>query len=108
MQDSSTSAVPVRYTFVITNKVEMPLDSVKISLTDENLTESVLYSGTDGRATTLSMESQVNQISMSKPGFVSKDSVDYVPQPADSLGVKVILRIIRVRLDSLVRNDSIH
>lgn len=106
VQDTTTASLPVRYTIIVTDKSEIPLDSVKIQLTDENLDEYSFYTGKDGHAIAPTVESLVNQISASKTGYLSKDSVDYITKPSDSSGVKLILRVVRFRLDSLVKDTT--
>lgn len=96
-----STGASVRYTVIISDQAGAPLDSAKVRLfteTDHSYTETT---SSQGRVS-FEVASEVNHFSVSRKGFWDLDTIDQVPQPADSADQgKVVLRILRFHLESM-------
>jgi len=106
VQDNTSTATPVRYTVVVVNQSEQPIDSAKVDMTTQDLAEFISLTDSSGKVLMSPKASAVNQFSVSKSGYISRDTVDNVVQPADSSNVSVILRVMRIHLDPLSSSSS--
>lgn len=99
--DAVSTGAPVRYTVIVSDQAGAPLDSASVRLfteTDDSYAETT---NNQGRAA-FEVESEVNHFSVSRKGFWDLDTIDQVPQPADSADQdKVVLRILRFHLESM-------
>lgn len=88
----------VRYTVIVTNSANKPIDSAKVDLRTESDASYSHYTDHQGRTEFL-VESTTNQFSVSKKGFWSVDSIDEVTLDSDSTDAeKVTLKIVRITL----------
>lgn len=104
---ADSSGVPVRYTVIVSDQAGVPLDSATVNLytdSDDSFTE---ITNNQGRAL-FEVESKINQFSFSRKGFWDLDTIDQVPQPADSTDLdKTILRIFRVHLEKITLSSTV-
>ena len=106
VQDSTPTVTPVRYTIIVSDTLDSVLDSARVQLMTQNLDSFAVLTPTSGEAVFPEVSSDINQFSVSKSGYYSKDSVDYVPQPSDSVNASVVLRVIRFRLSKIPSTDT--
>ena len=106
VQDSTPTVTPVRYTIIVSDTLDSVLDSAHVQLMTQNLDSFAVFTPTSGEAVFPEVSSDINQFSVSKSGYYSKDSVDYVPQPSDSVNASVVLRVIRFRLSKIPSTDT--
>lgn len=106
--EESDNRIPVRYTVIVTNKISgESIKDASVELTNENQMSQNLKTNSSGIVTFPSEESYVNQIVVSKKGYLPKDTVDIISNPDTVLSV--ILRSISIYLVPIdsVKCDSI-
>lgn len=97
LQDADSDRIPVRYTVLVRDGVTgAALAGAEVELTGEDTVSRALETNDNGRVIFPSVESYVNQIIVSKDGYVPADTVDVVTV-ADS-SASVILRTMNLSL----------
>ena len=90
LQDSETTRIPVRYTVLVRDgQTGKAIKGAEVSLTGEDETESTLKTNENGKVVFPSIESYVNQVIVTKKGYIPTDTVDAVTETDTTL--KVIL-----------------
>lgn len=85
VQETEIILPEVSYTFIVTDSIsQLPIDSVNVSIKQEDLTKTTLTTNSQGRADSEIIQSRLNQINISKEGYLSEDSVDQVTLGSDS------------------------
>lgn len=97
LQDSETTRIPVRYTVLVRDgQTGKAIKGAEVSLTGEDETESTLKTNENGKVVFPSIESYVNQVIVTKKGYIPTDTVDAVTETDTTL--KVILRTLNLTL----------
>lgn len=97
IQEAEPVRIPVQYTVLVRDGVSgKPLQGALVELTNENQRLTAMKTSETGRVTFPSMESYVNQVIVSKEGYVPADTVDVVTV-ADST-MKLMLRTLNLAL----------
>lgn len=75
LQDSETTRIPVRYTVLVRDgQTGKAIKGAEVSLTGEDETESTLKTNENGKVVFPSIESYVNQVIVSKKGYIPTDT----------------------------------
>ena len=97
LQDSETTRIPVRYTVLVRDgQTGKAIKGAEVSLTGEDEKESTLKTNENGKVVFPSIESYVNQVIVTKKGYIPTDTVDAVTETDSSLAV--ILRTLNLTL----------
>lgn len=97
LQEPENERIPVRYTILVRDReTDKAIQGAKVSLTAEDETERTLKTDKSGRITFPSVESYVNQVIVTKDGYIPTDTVDVV-SGADS-SYSVMLRTLNLAL----------
>ncbi len=97
IQEAEPERIPVQYTVLVRDGVSgKPLQGAAVELTGESGGTRSLKTSETGRVTFPSVESYVNQVIVSKNGYVPTDTVDVVTT-ADST-MKLMLRTLNLTL----------
>ena len=99
LQDTPNDIPDVRYTVIISNQDESPLDSATVLLLSSEGDSIQLVTDQNGLVRFGKVSGEQNQISVSRRGYRSVDSVDQVPVQDSATGT--VLRVIRFRLISV-------
>ena len=97
LQEPENERIPVRYTILVRDsETDKAIQGAKVSLTAEDETESTLKTNDNGKVVFPSIESYVNQVIVTKKGYIPTDTVDAVTETDTTL--KVILRTLNLTL----------
>jgi hypothetical protein len=105
LQDPQVVEPEVRYTVIVTDRQDNPIDSASVKLYSRSEDSLVLFTSVDGQARFSAIQSSQNQFSVSKAGYRSVDSIDQVV--ASDTASNVILRVVRFRLYSLDSSSKV-
>ena len=97
IQNSEDDRIPIRYTVLVRdrNSGEM-IEGASVSLAGETGEEQILKTNDDGRVSFPPIESYVNQVIVSKSGYIPVDTVDIVANLDTSLSV--LLRTLNLSM----------
>ncbi len=105
LQDADEDCIPVRYTVLVRDGVSgAALSGADVELTGEDTVARTLRTNDNGKVVFPSIESYVNQIIVSKDGYVPADTVDVVTVVDTT--ASVILRTMNLSLLPQGYDDS--
>jgi hypothetical protein len=99
LQDTPNDIPDIRYTVIVSNQDESPVDSATVLLLSSEGDSIQLVTDQNGLVRFGKVSGEQNQISVSRRGYRSVDSVDQVPVQDSATGT--VLRVIRFRLISV-------
>lgn len=107
VQEEDLQYPEVSYTFLVSDSItQLGLDSVSITIKNEELAKVTLTTDSEGRADSEIIQSRLNQILITRPGYLSKDSIDQIILGQDS-SLTLQFKTIAVSLLKVSDRDSL-